>query len=550
MAGKSAILSVRIVSDAKEASKGFNDTEKGIDKLEKKLGKLTPVALAALGGLGLAAKGAVDSASALQQSVGGVEAVFKDQAATMLEWSEAAADSVGLAKSEYNDLATVLGAQLKNMGIESEKLGGQTNDLIGLGADLAAQFGGSTADAVSALTSLLRGERDPIEKYGVSIKQADIAARMAADGLDGLEGEAAKAAETQTVLALLTEQTADAHGAFARETDTAAGAAQIASANFENAKAALGEHLLPVVTAVTQELGEFAKWASQNSDAVLMLGGVVAGLATTVLAANAALKVYRATAAAVNAVIKIGTGIKKLATAASFAERAATAAASTTTKAATVATATNTATTKAATAATKGSTIATKAATVAQKAMNLALRMNPFGLVITLIAALAAGLVAAYKKSETFRNFVNKLWSAIKSGASAAARAVQPIVSIFQRAASAVQGMINKVRNLFSGFKPPAWMSSIGRWFSGAAAATAIYASAAPDAYAPQLVQASAAPSLFSLARATGNGAASSGGAPSINITVNGALDPDAVARQIERLLIGRAWQRGTVAVA
>lgn len=64
--------------------------------------------------------------------------------------------------------------------------------------------------------------------------------------------------------------------------------------------------------------------------------------------------------------------------------------------------------------------IAMYAITVAQRAMNAAMKANPIGIVITVLTLLAAGLVAAYKKSDTFRTVVNKAWSAIKTGASAA----------------------------------------------------------------------------------------------------------------------------------
>lgn len=56
--------------------------------------------------------------------------------------------------------------------------------------------------------------------------------------------------------------------------------------------------------------------------------------------------------------------------------------------------------------------------TVAQNALNLSMMANPIGLIIAAIVGLGVAFVVAYKKSETFRNFVNKLWDAIKTGAS------------------------------------------------------------------------------------------------------------------------------------
>src|SRR5690606_23277167 len=117
-----------------------------------------------------------------EQSSGAVETVFKKDAATITKFAETAWKNVGLSQSETQEMATILGSQLKNLGMPMEDIANQTMDLTKLGADLAATYGGKTSDAVSALSSLLRGERDPIEKYGVGIKQADIDAEKLALG--------------------------------------------------------------------------------------------------------------------------------------------------------------------------------------------------------------------------------------------------------------------------------------------------------------------------------------------------------------------------------
>lgn len=59
------------------------------------------------------------------------------------------------------------------------------------------------------------------------------------------------------------------------------------------------------------------------------------------------------------------------------------------------------------------------AVTAAQRALNLSMMMNPIGLIIAALVGLGVAFVVAYNKSETFRNFVNKLFDAFKTGASA-----------------------------------------------------------------------------------------------------------------------------------
>ena len=53
-----------------------------------------------------------------------------------------------------------------------------------------------------------------------------------------------------------------------------------------------------------------------------------------------------------------------------------------------------------------------------QGALNTVMNLNPIALVVAAIAALVAMFVVAYKKSDTFREFVNKLWEKLKEGVS------------------------------------------------------------------------------------------------------------------------------------
>lgn len=57
-------------------------------------------------------------------------------------------------------------------------------------------------------------------------------------------------------------------------------------------------------------------------------------------------------------------------------------------------------------------------------ALNAAMRANPIGVVVTVIAALAAGIIYAYQKSDTFRSAVNALGNALKSVLSVAVKLV------------------------------------------------------------------------------------------------------------------------------
>lgn len=256
MANKSAIMSVRIIGDAKKAISEMDklgDHTSKFGSLVKSAGAVAVAGLAAasaaIGGVVIAG---VKAAGDLEQSVGALDTVFGDAAASMHKNAKAASDALGLTENSYNELATLLGTQLKNgMGgaaADMQKVGAKTNELIGLGADLASMFGGTTSDAVGALSSALKGERDPIERYGVSLKQAAIDAKAAELGFTKVGGSFDAEAQQAATLALIMEQTSAAHGNFARESDTFAHQIEVGKAQIGNITAEIGKGFLPILT--------------------------------------------------------------------------------------------------------------------------------------------------------------------------------------------------------------------------------------------------------------------------------------------------------------
>lgn len=244
--------------DAKGVQTGVNQANGHLGRLSKTAGAVgrgvargLAVAGIAVVGLGVATVGAASDA---QQSIGATQSVYGKYASSVVADSTRAANAVGLSANSYRELNNQLGSMLKNSGTPMKELGKQTKTLVGLGSDLAATFGGETKDAVEAIGSLMRGEADPIERYGVSIKQSDVNARLAAQGLTGLTGSALKQADAQARLYLLYKQTGAAQGQFSRESETLAGQQQRLSANTENLKATIGTALLPVLTSVATTL--------------------------------------------------------------------------------------------------------------------------------------------------------------------------------------------------------------------------------------------------------------------------------------------------------
>lgn len=296
---KSAVLAIRIIGDATSAVAAMDKAKAASMTFKEGLNKASVAAGASLAAIGAGAKVCVDAAADLQQSVGGVETVFGSSAGKMKQWSDNAAQAVGLSKNEYNEFATLVGSQLQNFGMSVDESADKTNELITLGADLSSMFGGTTADAVDALSAALKGEMDPIEKYGISLNDATLKAQAASMGLGDLYKSGDRNAKMQATLAAITAQSGKATGNFARESDTLQGQQQRMAAAFENTKATLGEALLPILTQVAAKLAEFATWVQQNTSWLVPLIGVIAAVAAVIITLNAAMTAYSAVATVV-----------------------------------------------------------------------------------------------------------------------------------------------------------------------------------------------------------------------------------------------------------
>lgn len=85
---------------------------------------------------------------------------------------------------------------------------------------------------------------------------------------------------------------------------------------------------------------------------------------------------------------------------------------------------------------------------VAQAGLNEVLKANPIGLVVSLLAALAAGLVTAYKTSETFRNAVNSAFASVQK---IAQNAIGTVVDWINELVAKIKGAAAALANLKNG---------------------------------------------------------------------------------------------------
>ena len=108
----------------------------------------------------------------------------------------------------------------------------------------------------------------------------------------------------------------------------------------------------------------------------------------------------------------------------------------------------HTAATTAMTAAHKAAEAGATGLKIAQAGLNAVLSANPIGLVVAALAALAAGLVTAYKTSETFRNAVNSAFASVKK---IAQNAIGTVVDWINELVAKIRGAAAALANLKNG---------------------------------------------------------------------------------------------------
>lgn len=265
----SADILIRWASDSSAAIRDMRRVERGLgqtmsrtEKWSNRLDKVSTVAAGALLAMVPAAYRTITAASDQEQAYGALTAVFRDYADEMKRAAEEA-NKLGLSQTEYAQFAARLGGQLRNLGYSTRDAVGQTQQLIDMGADMAAQYGGTTADAVEALGSALRGEYEMIERYAMGLKQNEVNAYAAEKGIS----------KTQAAIEMLGGQLKKTGtlGASAREFDTFAASTQRLKGAWEDFLAAVGKSgkgkgTVSAIELITQNLRKLTKWIDENPD--------------------------------------------------------------------------------------------------------------------------------------------------------------------------------------------------------------------------------------------------------------------------------------------
>ncbi len=195
-------------------------------------------------------------------------------------------------------------------------------------------------------------------------------------------------------------------GTFMDQASVAAGTAEgqfkRLSVGLAETKETIGAALLPVIEAALPVLQAMGQWAQDNTTVFLVVAGAIGGIAAAVVIANAAITAWG---------------------------------------------------------------VATTVFTGIQTAFNVVMAANPVVLFAIAIAALVVGLIIAYKKFDAFRDIVDAVFDAIKTGIKGGMDAITGYLTFVMGVYKGIFNAIGKLWNNTIGklkFKIPDWVPGIG----------------------------------------------------------------------------------------
>lgn len=439
-------------------------------------------AAAALGGLAVAA---VDAAKAAAEDAAAAEVL----ATTMRNTTGATDEQIAAMEkfvSQTSVAAAVADDELRpalDTLLVGTKDAAKAQDLLGLALDISAGTGKDLGTVTAALSKAYGGNTTALAKIDPSLRKV-----------------IKSGASTEKVMASLADTFG---GQAANAADTAQGRFKSMQIALGEAKESIGAALLPVVTTLADKLTGLAVFVQNNSGLMLAMAAVVGTLAAAIIAINTAMTIYKAVQAVTVAV--------NAATGASF-------------SALWVATGV-------------GIIVAIIAALVV-----LQVKFNIFG-----------------KAIDALKWAFSKLWDGIKAGLEFAWGLIKRYVGFWVDRFKDIAGIFGKIGDaIVSAFKwafnkvAEFWNATVGKLSFSVPGWVPVIGGKGFDVPDIPMLAAGGIVTGPTLAMVGENGPEAvlpldrlGAIGPTINVTVNGALDPVSVARQIRQLLIDEGRRTG-----
>lgn len=199
-------------------------------------------------------KDAANEAGRFQDEASKAVKVFGSEGqAELLRWSKEAARAFGLSRTEALEAAGQFGVMALAVGKSKEGALEWGQNLTKLSADMASFDGGPVSEAVTAISSALRGESEPIKRYGVLVDDWTLKNRALQMGLvETTTGVLPPAIRAQAAYMEIVDQQRIKMDDYSDTADNYVNTQRTFTATMKDFKKAVGDALLPMLTKLMQ----------------------------------------------------------------------------------------------------------------------------------------------------------------------------------------------------------------------------------------------------------------------------------------------------------
>ncbi|AXH47310.1 tape measure protein [Microbacterium phage Eden] len=283
-----------------EIAKGLGDA--GVDDAAEEAGKkagnkfstgmkaaITLASGAIVGGVTKLFSDAIGNASDLNEAGTAVQAVFGDATSGINKWAETAATSFGQSQLSALNAAKGFGVFGQAAGLTNEENAKFSQGLTELASDFASFHNVSPEEAIEAIGAGLRGEAEPLRKFGILMDDASLKAKAMEMGIYDGNGTLSQQQKILAANALITEQAGAAQGDFARTSDGLANQQRILEASLTDLSATVGMAFLPAMQGILSIAQPIVQFFQDNPSVVIALAVAIGVLTVAIIAANVAM---------------------------------------------------------------------------------------------------------------------------------------------------------------------------------------------------------------------------------------------------------------------
>ncbi len=264
MASPVRTLTVNFVGKTKDLDRAFRRVSKGSSLMSDRMARAASIGMGAFAGIGVAVAGAtavlkpmIEAAADVDESLSKNRVLFGDAAAAAERFAESSASAIGMSRRDALEAVGVFGSLAHAMGMPQAEGVDLSVTMTKLAADMASFGNVGVEETLTALQAGLRGEAEPLRRFGVLLDAATLKTKALQMGLVDNEKKAlTPQAKALAAYEVILEQTLIQQDDFIRTSDGLANQQKILGATFDNLSVKVGEKILPAFTSLVSYIND------------------------------------------------------------------------------------------------------------------------------------------------------------------------------------------------------------------------------------------------------------------------------------------------------